>query len=34
MLREALRDAMAEAGITEDDLQDMARKLESPAPDQ
>jgi hypothetical protein len=34
MLREALRDAMAEAGITEDDLQDIARKLESPAPDQ
>ena len=34
MLREALRDSMAEQGITDEDLRKMARKLESPARDQ
>jgi hypothetical protein len=34
MLREAMKDAMAEAGLTETDLNDMARKLESPVRDQ
>jgi hypothetical protein len=34
MLREALRDSTAEQGITDEDLREMARKLESPARDQ
>jgi hypothetical protein len=34
MLREAIRDSMAEQGISEDDLRELIRKLESPAPDQ
>jgi hypothetical protein len=34
MVREAIRDEMAEAGITEEDLREMVRKLESPARDQ
>ena len=33
MVREALKDAMSEAGMTEDDLDEFRRKLESPAPD-
>ena len=34
MVREAIRDEMAEAGMTEEDLREMLRKLESPARDQ
>jgi hypothetical protein len=34
MIREAIKDAVAEAGLTEEDLREMVRKLESPAPDQ
>jgi hypothetical protein len=34
MVREAIRDEMAEAGMTEEDLREMVRKLESPALDQ
>jgi hypothetical protein len=34
MIREAIKDAVAEAGLTEEDLREMARRLESPAPDQ
>jgi hypothetical protein len=34
MVREAIKDSMAEAGITEEDVREMVRKLESPAPDQ
>jgi hypothetical protein len=34
MVREAIRDEMAEAGMTEEDLREMVRKLESPARDQ
>ena len=31
MIREALKDAMAAAGITEDDLREFVRKSESPS---
>jgi pyruvate/2-oxoglutarate dehydrogenase complex dihydrolipoamide dehydrogenase (E3) component len=34
MIREAIKDAMAEAGMTEEDLREMIRKLESPARNQ
>jgi hypothetical protein len=34
MMREAIRDEMAEAGMTEEDLRELIRKLESPARDQ
>ena len=34
IIREAMKDAVAEAGLTEGDLREMVRKLESPAPDQ
>jgi hypothetical protein len=34
MVREAIKDTMAEVGMTEDDLREMVRKLESPARDQ
>jgi hypothetical protein len=34
MIREAIKDAVAEAGLTEEDLREMVRRLESPAPDQ
>ena len=34
MAREALKDQMAEAGITLDDLRELVRKLENPARDQ
>jgi hypothetical protein len=34
MIREAMKDAIAEAGLTESDLNEMARNLESPARDQ
>ncbi len=34
MIREGMKDAVAEAGLTEEDLREMVRKLESPAPDQ
>jgi hypothetical protein len=34
MVREAIRDELAEAGMTEEDLREMLRKLESPARDQ
>jgi hypothetical protein len=34
VVREAMKDAMAEAGITDEDLQDLERELESPTPDQ
>jgi hypothetical protein len=34
MIREAIRDSVAEAGLTEEDLREMVRKHESPAPDQ
>jgi aryl-alcohol dehydrogenase-like predicted oxidoreductase len=34
MIREAIKDAVVEAGMTEEDLREIARKLESPAPDQ
>jgi hypothetical protein len=34
MVREAIRDEMAEAGMTEEDLREMVRRLESPARDQ
>jgi hypothetical protein len=34
MIREAIKDAVAEAGMTEEDLREIARKGESPAPDQ
>jgi hypothetical protein len=34
MIREAIKDSVAEAGLTEEDLREMVRKLESPAPDQ
>jgi hypothetical protein len=34
MVREAIKDSMAEAGITEEDVREMVRKLESPARDQ
>jgi len=34
MIREALKDEMAEAGIDEEDLRELIRKLESPARDQ
>ena len=34
MVREAIKDAMAEAGITEEDVRYMVRAFESPAPDQ
>jgi hypothetical protein len=32
-MREAIRDEMAEQGISEEDLHEMMRKLESPARD-
>jgi hypothetical protein len=31
MIREAIKDSMAESGMTEDDLRELIRKLESPA---
>ena len=34
MFREVLRDAMAEKGLTEEDVREAIRKLESPARDQ
>jgi hypothetical protein len=34
MTREAVKDSMAEVGLTEDDVREMVRKLESPARDQ
>ena len=34
MIREAIKDTMAEVGLTEDDVREMVRKLESPARDQ
>jgi hypothetical protein len=34
MVREAIKDSMAEAGITEEDVREMVRKLESLARDQ
>jgi len=34
MFRQAIKDAMAAAAITEEDLREFARKRESPAPDQ
>jgi len=34
MVREAIKDTMAEVGMTEDDLREMVRKLESLARDQ
>jgi hypothetical protein len=34
MVREIISDGMAEIGITEEDLRELIRKLESPAPDQ
>jgi hypothetical protein len=34
MIREAIKDSMAEVGLTEDDVREMVRKLESPARDQ
>ena len=34
MVREAIKDSKAEAGITEEDVREMVRKLESPARDQ
>jgi hypothetical protein len=34
MIREMIRDRMAEAGLTEEDIREIIRKLESPARDQ
>jgi aryl-alcohol dehydrogenase-like predicted oxidoreductase len=34
MIREAIKDAVADAGMTEEDLREMARSLESPARNQ
>ncbi len=34
MIREAIKDSVAEAGLTEEDLREMVLKLESPAWDQ
>lgn len=34
MVREAVKDSMAEIGMDEQDLRELVRKLESPAPDQ
>ena len=34
MIREALKDAAAEVGITDEDIREFARRLESPARDQ
>lgn len=34
MIREAIRDTVAEAGLTEEDLREIVRKGESPARDQ
>jgi hypothetical protein len=34
MIREAMKDAVAEAGMTEEDIRELVRKLESPARDQ
>ena len=34
MIREAIKDSVAEAGMTEEDVREMVRKLESPARDQ
>jgi hypothetical protein len=34
MVREAIKDSMAESGMTEEDLRELVRKLESPARDQ
>jgi len=34
MIREAIRDEMAEEGLDEEDLRELIRKLESPARDQ
>jgi hypothetical protein len=34
MIREAIKDSMAEVGMTEDDVRELVRKLESPARDQ
>ena len=31
MIREAMKDAVAEAGMTEEDIRERVRKLESPA---
>jgi hypothetical protein len=31
MIREALRDSLAEQGVTEEDVRELIRKLESPA---
>jgi hypothetical protein len=31
MIREAIRDSLAEQGLTDDDLRELIRKLESPA---
>jgi hypothetical protein len=31
MIREVIKDSMAERGMTEDDLRELIRKLESPA---
>ena len=34
MLREAIKDSIAESGLTDEDIREMVRKLESPARDQ
>lgn len=34
MVREAIKDSMAESGLTEEDIREMVRKLKSPARDQ
>jgi hypothetical protein len=34
VIREAIKDSVAEAGMTEEDIREMVRKLESPARDQ
>ena len=34
MVREAVKDSMAESGMTEEDVRELVKKLESPARDQ
>jgi len=34
LVREVIKDEMSEVGMTEEDLRELVRKLESPAPDQ
>jgi hypothetical protein len=34
MIRDAIKDAMAEEGIAEEDIRELMRKLESPAREQ